>query len=254
MRRYRAVGAAFAAMAVIVAVFPSASGAAAKTVCRSGGASNTTFNGGLEVTGDNYCLLTNVTVNGGVTIDSGADIELDASIVNGGITVTPGGEIEVNPGSVFGGTPTVSTINGGIVLTNPVDWDIETAHIIGGVTFNGGPSPGNEPTFCGNTVVGSVSMRNVRTARGAETWFGDPVDEFFECRGNTISGSLSITNSSFLELEANTVGGSVSLSSSTLELNGNTIGGRLSCSNGTVIVPGQPGDPSGNTVGGSNTC
>jgi hypothetical protein len=240
--------AGLAATAAFLAFTPSAV-AATRNICPPGGISNTTISGGLEVTGGNYCVLANDTINGGVTIDAGADIELDNSTVNSGITVKPGGEIEVDPGSVFGGEFTTSTINGGITLNNPFDWDIETAHITGGVTVD--TATENLPSFCGNTVIGNVSLRNVSVDA---TFLGDPVDEFFECGGNTISGSLSISNSSFLEVEANTVNGSVSLSSSTLEFNGNTIGGSLLCSSGTVIVPGQPGDPSGNTVGGANTC
>src|SRR6266516_427307 len=249
MKKSLAAATAFALAVAGVALFAPGAVAATRTVCPPGGASDTTFNGGLLVTGNNYCLLDHVTVNGGVTVDGGSDVDLENSTVNDGVNVTPGGEIEVDLGSIFGGTPTFSTVNGGIVLNNPFDWDIETAHISGGVTVNTATS--EFPTFCGNTVIGNVSMRNVSVD---VTYFGDPVDEFFECGGNTISGSLSISNSSFLEVEANTVNGSVSLSSSTLEFNGNTIGGSLSCSNGTVIVPGEPGDASGNTVGGANTC
>jgi len=63
-----------------------------------------------------------------------------------------------------------------------------------------------------------------------------------------------VTNSTDLEVESNIIGASVLLSGSVLELNGNTINGSLRCSNGIIIVPGEPGDPQGNTVRGSNTC
>lgn len=227
---------------------PSAS-AGTENVCPPAGASDTTYNGGLLVTNDNYCTLDHVTVNGGLTVTSGSVVDLEGATVNGGVTVRPGGEIEVDPGSVFGDNPEVSTIRGGIELNEAVDWDIETARISGTVRINGGPE--FQPTFCGNSVTGSVIVRNVSTE---ETWFGDPHDEFFNCKGNRISGSLLITNSSFLEVERNSFGGSVTLSASTLEFNGNRVGGSLRCLNGTVIVPGEAGDSSGNTVRGVNTC
>jgi hypothetical protein len=109
------------------------------------------------------------------------------------------------------------------------------------------------PTFCGNTVTGAVRMWNVDAGI---TWFGDPGEEAqaFECPGNTINGILSISHSSFLEVEGNTVNGSVFLDSSTLELNGNTISGSLVCTGSTAIEPGEPGDTSGNSVGGTNAC
>lgn len=250
MYRSTCLLAAVVMLAAVVVVFAPSAVGATRTVCPDGGISDTTIEGGLLVTGGNYCVLANDTISGGITILAGGDIELDNSTVYGGINVTPGGEIEVNPGSVFGRNPTTSTIYGGITLNNAVDWDIETANILGVVYFNG-LSAGGFPTFCGNTVTGAVRMRNVSADI---TWLGDPVDEDFECGGNTINGILSISNSSFLEVEGNTVNGSVFLDSSALELNGNTISGSLVCSSGTAIVPGQPGDPSGNTVAGTNTC
>jgi hypothetical protein len=76
------------------------------------------------------------------------------------------------------------------------------------------------------------------------------LDEGFDCPGNTINGVLSIAHSSVVELEANTVNGSVFLDSSALELNGNTISSSLVCSSGTSIVPpGTSEDASGNSVG-----
>jgi hypothetical protein len=248
MRKYLA--AAVAAVAVAVALFVPGALAATQTVCPPGGLFDTTVNGGLLVTNDNYCVLSGDTINGGVTIQAGSDIELDASTVNNGITVMPGGEIEANPGSVFFGTPTTSTVHGGITLTNPRDWDIETTTIVGNFTVNGANS--FVPTFCGNHILGNAQIRN---ASVGFSWFGDPADEFTDCPGNTISGSLSLTNSTFFDMEANTVGGSTFLNASVLEFNGNTIGGSLICSNGTTIISGSDqGDPTGNTVRGANTC
>jgi hypothetical protein len=250
MRKYLVAAASVAAVSAAIALFVPGALAGTQTVCPPGGLFNTTVNGGLLVTNDNYCVLYNDTINGGITILAGSDIELDASTVNSGITVMPGGEIEVNPGSVFFGTPTTSTVYGGITLTNPVDWDIETARIIGNVTVNGATA--NAPTFCGNNVIGNVNIRNVSVGT---SWVGDPFDEFFNCGGNTISGSLSLTNSAFFEIEANTIGGSAFLNGSDLQFSANTVGGSLLCSNGTTIESGSDqGDPTGNTVRGANTC
>ena len=249
MKRFSRATSAFIVLSALSATWAPSASAGTKNVCPPGGASNATYNGGLLVTDDNYCTLDHVTVNGGITVTSGSDVDLEGATVNGGVTVRPGGEIEVDPGSVFGDNPQVSTIRGGIELNEAVDWDIETARITGAVMINGGTEA--LPTFCGNSVTGSLIVRNVSAE---ETWFGDRHDESFNCKGNTISGSLLITNSSFLDVENNFFGGAVTLSASTLEFNGNRVGGSLRCLNGTVIVPGEGGDSSGNTVRGVNTC
>lgn len=225
--------------------------AAARTVCPPGGASNTTFNRGLLVTGNNYCLLDRVTVNGGVTVVSGSDVDLENSTVNGGVSVRPGGEIEVGV-SLFSGVRSPSTVRGGVRLTRPVDWDIETAHVYGGVRITGGVSA--FPTFCGNTVYGGVSVRDVSAAI---TFIGDPGETLagdLTCLRNRIHGSLLLDNSATFVVEGNHVTGSVFLTGSTLELNGNRIGGSLFCRNGAAILPGESPDPSGNMVSGANTC
>src|SRR6266571_1573035 len=171
------------------------------------------------------------------------------STVNGGVSVRPGGEIEVGA-SLFSGVRSPSTVRGGVRLTRPVDWDIETAHVYGGVRITGGVSA--LPTFCGNTVFGGMSVRDVSAAN---TWIGDPgetLGEEFTCLRNRIHGSLLLDNSATFVVEGNQVTGSVFLTGSTLELNGNRIGGSLFCRNGTAILPGESPDPSGNMVGGAN--
>jgi hypothetical protein len=251
MKKYLAAGAAFALAAASVALFTPGALAATKNVCPPGGASNTTFNGGLLVTGHNYCLLSHVTVNGGVTVVSGSDVDLENSTVNGGVSVRPGGEIEVGV-SLFSGVRSPSTVRGGIRLDQAVDWDIETAHVYGGVRITGGVKV--FPTFCGNTIYGGMSVRGV--AAGI-TFIGDPGETLggqLTCLSNRIHGTLSIENSATLVVEGNHVTGSVFLKASTLELNGNKIGGSLFCTAGTTILPGESPDPSGNTVGGANTC
>jgi hypothetical protein len=247
-----------AALAAAALVTPTAG--AASTICPSGGtpAPGSTITGGLEV--DGFCDLSNVTVYGGITVDPSAaafGLFIESGTVYGGIVVN-GGELDIgiNPPT---GVPTggVTTVSGGITLNGAFDFDIHNATVNGPVAISGSPPEGSfaGPTVCGNTFNGSVSVRNVSYA--FPVFIGDPEDMPFgiiPCPGNTITGSLSISNSSFLEVEGNSVGGSVLLSASTLELNGNTIGGILSCANGTLIVPGEAGDPSGNTVRGTNNC
>ena len=237
----------------LVAVGAPAASGATRTVCPPGGASNTTYNGGLLVTDNNFCSLDHVTVNGGIVVDSGSDVDLETSTVHGGVVVTPGGEIEVGI-SLFSGITTHSVVTGGLRLRRPVDWDIETATISGGVRIVGGVR--FSPTICGNTIKGGLTVAGVETE---ETWIGDPESEEGiiagrPCEGNRISGSLSLTSSSGFDVEGNVVGGSVLLRSSTLDLNGNRIRGSLLCSKGTVIFPPEAPDPSGNSVHGKNTC
>jgi hypothetical protein len=97
----------------------------------------------------------------------------------------------------------------------------------------------------------------VRPAPRARPVLGDPgevLGEHLTCFRNHIHGSLSIQNSSTVVVEGNQVTGSVFLKASMLELNANRIGGSLFCGSGTTILPGESPDPSGNTVGGANTC
>lgn len=258
MKKYLAAVAASALAAASFALSAPGALAAAQNVCPPGGAAHTTFNGGLLVTGHNYCLLGHVTVHGGVTVAAGSDVDLENSTVTGGVDIRPSGEIEVGI-SLFSGVRSSSTIRGGIRLDDPVDWDIETAHIYGGVKINKlkivPQFPAQQPTFCGNTIYGGMSVRGV-SARTV-TWIGDPGEVLageLTCLRNHIHGVLSIQDSSTVVVEGNHVSGSVFLRASTVELNGNTIGGGLFCTAGTTILPGESRDPSGNTVRGANTC
>lgn len=216
--------------------------------------------GGLEVNG--YCLLDHVTVNDGIIVDPGGNVELESSLVSGGIVVSPCGEIEVD----LSDHPTgeTSTLNGDLKATATTDCpsggfsdlDIWTAQIKGSVSISGSYLGG--PSVCGNQITGNVVLDHATSEH--PFWLGDP-DGVFGCPGNTIGGTLTVSNSlavgigRTLEVEANHVTGSVLLSASTLELNENTIGGSLLCSNGTVILSREPDDdPVGNTVRGANTC
>jgi len=252
---------------VVAAALVTPTAGAASTVCPSAGtpAPGSTVTGGLEV--DGFCLMTDVTVKGGIIVDqsaAGFGLFMEGGTVFGGI-VDNGGEVDAES------TATASlTINGGVRLNNAQDFDIIGGTIRGGFTSNGGfdcsPSGGPGcfavPNLCENTVYGDMTITDVSTG-----WvhIGDPeADE--GCGGNTIHGSFSLSNSTVVcpvslcgqpetnEFEGNTVTGSVSVKASTAEVYGNTIGGSLLCTNGTVIFPPLGLDPTGNTVGGANTC
>jgi hypothetical protein len=156
------------------------------------------------------------------------------------------GELDIDLADHTAPSGATSTINGDIVIqasaacTSPAfsGVDIWTARINGQVSVIGNYLGG--PSICGNEITGNVTIDHVTAAH--PFWIGDP-DGIFGCPGNTIGNTLSVSKSSALEVESNSVGGSVLLSGSTLELNENTIGGSLRCSNGTVILPGEGSDP-----------
>jgi hypothetical protein len=232
-----------AVVAALVAVTASGAGAA-KTKCPSSGTPppGSTVNGGLEV--DGTCVLNNVTVHGGIVVDPTGHLQFtNNSTADGGITVN-GGELEVDASLAGFPDGTSSRVNGGITLNKASDFDIQTAQINGGINATGSPSAGFLPTICGNSVNGGVSLTDFSAATA---WIGEgPGDAIFgvvPCPGNIVHGPISLTNSSFIEVEGNTVSGPAKLSASTLELNGNTFTGPINCSNGTVISPGEPPDP-----------
>lgn len=228
--------------------------------CPSGGTPppGTAVDGGLDV--DGICVVDQVTVNGGIIVQEGGHLQLTSGTVNGGIVTLPCGELDVNATTLGAGIPTgtISTINGGIDITaSPTctvldafsDLDVRTAKIDGGISITG--TFVFSPQVCDNTIIGGVHVDNAIALPGSD--IGDArVGE--NCPGNIITGSVHISNSSFIDLESNTIGGSVLLSGSKLEFNGNTINGSAMCSDGTVILPGEQGDPSCNTVHGKNTC
>jgi len=233
---------------------------AGKIDCPGGGkpAPGTLVRGGLEVTGQ--CLLDRVTVGGGIVVDPGGDLEIEASTVSGGIAVAPCGELEIDLADHAIPSGATSTVNGDIVIqasatcTLPAfsDLDIWTARVNGSVVVTGSYFGG--PTICGNAITGDVTLDHLTSAH--PFWLGDP-DGALGCPGNTIGGTLAVRSSSSprrIEVESNSVAGSVLLNASTLELNENTIGGNLTCSNGTVILPGEDPDPSDNTVHGTSSC
>jgi hypothetical protein len=76
---------------------------------------------------------------------------------------------------------------------------------------------------------------------------GGPVTD---CPGNTITGSVFISNDLFLEVEGNTINGSVFIKSSTGDLRGNTIGGSVHCTGATFFTD----DGAGDTALAPNAC
>ena len=160
------------------------------------------------------------------------------------------------------------------MANHPVFVESAVATITGGIGIDGyapfasvfgcddeDPFCHGESPFCGNAIRGDVSISG---AENTQVFIGDPREQFYEngdCTGNTIHGSVFLTDSNFIrfdgepsEIEGNTVTGSVHVDHSTAEVNENTIGGSLFCTNGTVIHPGAPPDQQGNTVRGADTC
>jgi hypothetical protein len=271
---------------IILALLPPSASAAAAAKCPSQGtpAPGSTVSGGLEI--DGYCELHDVTVTGGMVVDPTPDsmlsqaqwndVDLFGSTVHGGIQVGAQSEVDSNVDFSTGELkPGPTTISGGVRLDHALFSFIENATIDGGLTIDGGgdaslfcQAVGVPPEFClsnypfcGVTINGNVWENDINST---QAFLGDPEEQFFSnanCAGNTIHGSVRMTNSNFIrsdgepsEIEGETVTGSVILDHSTLELSGNTIGGSLLCTNGTVIHPPAPGDNVGNTVRGRDTC
>jgi hypothetical protein len=190
----------------------------------------------LLVTGP--CILVDVTVNGGATVTSTGHLELERSTINGGITVLPGGELDSGHtmfSVVATGLP--STIHGGIDITNGLDVDLINADVNGKVSVNGITI--GLPVFCGSHFHGKVYLSNLTTF--AE--FGDPgeivdIGTPPDCPGNTLDDSLFVTNSHIVEIEVNTITGSVHISDSTVEFAGNTLSS-AHCDN---VIPFTDGD------------
>ncbi len=281
-RRWKliAVVAALAAAATAIggAVCAPSASAAPRLTCPGDGTPppGSTITGGLEV--DDFCVLTDVTIRGKVTVDpvpvdfsTFPVLELRSGRVTGGIVVN-GGNLGLGFNSETGElTNQPVTIDGGITFDHPWSFVLGGATIHGGITMNGGydfPSICDGDPFCftgdpvcGNDIFGNVSVRDDNTE---QVFIGDPKEQFFanaNCEGNTIHGSVFLTDSNFIrfdgepsEIEGNTVSGSVHVAHSTAEVNENTIGGSLLCTNGSVIHPPPAPDIAGNTVGGRDTC
>jgi hypothetical protein len=174
--------------------------------------------------------------------------------VSGGVTVQSGGEFDVDHTLSSGlTTGNHSSVSGGIKFAG-IDMDLIGATVTGGTTISSQGS-GAIPTVCGSTLD-SLTVSGI-TGTFAAMPIGDPGEVLEagpvpDCPGNTLTSSLTITNSHNVEIESNFIGGSVHISNSTqIELAGNTIKGSAQCTNVTTATDG---DAAPNTVGGSNNC
>jgi hypothetical protein len=145
-----------------------------------------------------------------------------------------------------------STISGGINYTNGYDLDLANATVSGAVVINGSL---NRPTICKSWLGADLKLSNINN--GAGFVVGDPGEPIYasvpsDCPGNTIGGTLTVTNSLLIEIEANLIKGAVSISSSTVDFEGNTVGGAATCTNTTPFSDDAP--PSPNTVHGGSNC
>ena len=247
---------------------------AADTNCPSGGvpAPGSSVNGRLTVDGD--CVLTNVTIVGGVLVTGVGHLTIYGSTLHGGVSVQPGGEFDSNQPPQAGGA---NTIHGGVDFDHGLDLDIKGGTVYGPVTLNGISRRGVILSVCDATFHGTLTIENMPSSFNISRLFsgvgaGDPGEFDFtpDCGPNLFDGQVSILNSprSRIELEGNTITGSVVVDNSQASLSGNKISGSLSCTNGghlttydaddtrTVFsslnrstVVGRP-----NTVNGSNSC
>jgi hypothetical protein len=230
----------------------------AKTFCPPSPAPGSSISGGLVVTGPTDCVLDNVAVSGGILVTSpstpsGNCLEiLNDSFISGGIVVQSGAELDVGH-TCTSNTPlpgTSATISGGVKASNPLDIDVYNAEVTGGILVDG-VGAGFFPTVCGSTISGGLTFKHIVNSGG---FIGDPnANNNFpaSCSGNFIDTSVFVIDSpALVEIEKNTISGSVNLSNSKVEVGGNTIGGSLQCVN-TVFTIGEAGP---NTVHGSTTC
>jgi hypothetical protein len=243
MRKIRLFVVAMVAGVGITALSVGAAGA--KTFCPV--ASGSSVSGGLVVNG--VCILDNVTVSGGILVTSGSQLEIENdSFISGGIVVQSGAELDVGH-TLSSNTPTGSArsfISGGIKASNPFDIDVYNAEVAGGILIDGVIA--GTPAICGSTISGGLTLKHIDTG----AYIGDPNEGYpTACAGNLIDTSVFVIDSpGLVQIEKNTISGSVNLQNSTVEVGGNTIGGSLKCIN-TVFTIGEEGP---NTVFGSTTC
>jgi len=164
--------------------------------------------GGLNLTSGSTCI-TNATVNGSITISTGAAVSISDSQLNGSISAT-----------------------GGLALT-----------------------------ICGSTVHGSVGVNG----SAKYVLIGDAGDDGTPaCAGNTLTGTTMISGSKGqVEFGGNKVTGSVILNDSSgtgpdeettaSEIEANTIGGSISCT-GNTPPPTNDGHPNKITGPASGQC
>lgn len=252
------LGALITAASLVTAQAVSAANSVKHNTCPPASVPGTVINGGLEVVGS--CVLTGVTINGGVQIDSKAHLTLYASTVNGRTEVKPGGEFDGNLPEK--GQP--NTLNGGLTSTNSFDMDIHGGTIQGDVVFSGiKPGNGAIVSLCGVSLRGSLTIENILPGplplfpNGAQVGDSDAVPDYAApCAPNTISGSVQIRNNpgARIELETNTIGGSVQVTDSQPSVTANAIGGSLQCHEDATLRHWDADDTNSNDVHGSDSC
>jgi hypothetical protein len=201
--------------------------------------------------------LANQTVTGGLVVPAGATCSLS------NVTVT--GPVAVSPNATFT-TSNNTSIGGGLTATSPAEIGLNGGTINGALSIDGGL--GNAvipvaPEACGVTINGPVTLTDIQSLNaGAYSAFllgnNDDVagqDSILPCAGNTIAGSLSITNNTGLvEAGQNHIAGRVTVTGNSgtddgnvVHLRGNVITGPLMCT-GNNPAPTNDGQP--NTVQG----
>ena len=136
--------------------------------------------------------------------------------------------------------------------------DLHRGVINGLVRFHG-MFPSNSPfgaarfSVCGVDLQGSLAIEDILPFPSG-VHVGDPVEPA-HCAGNTISGSVLIRDNpgSRIELEHNTIGGSVQIWNSDPSVSTNTIGGSVDCHQGATPGTWDPDDTNVNN-GGEPAC
>ena len=273
MPRFRSLAATACAAMIVFGMAISPQPAAAQApICSY---SNTTINGGLDVTTGEHCVLTNVTVNGGAKVEYAASLELENSTINNGLTVYPGGSLFADyelPNTIQDLSP--STINGfltvnsmlyvsDVVLPNIILFNIK---VNGPTTING--MDDYDPyvvAICGGTFNGPVQLNNLSS--DGDVIFGDPSgtgelgaggESYLNgrCPGNTVNGSLTVTNPERLEVESNSIRGALTVTvdpgPSYVDVAGNTVYLNADCTNLASVRPYDSDHATHNKVFGTN--
>jgi uncharacterized repeat protein (TIGR03803 family) len=171
------------------------------------GVFNGVFNGNVTVSAGQNCVFVGGGINGHVRV-TGGNLGLTGAVVGGNVSVL-GGTF------AFGAR---TTIGGNVFVHNL-------------------PVSAVQSSICGTTVRGNISVDN----DGSPLEIGSAAPQF--CAGNTISGSLRVTNSlGPVLLLNNKVGGSlgVAANSGPLDVVGNTVTKALTCVANTDVILSGP--------------
>ena len=151
---------------------------------------------------------------GGAVVDSGGVLILNHSTIDGGLRAD-GGKL-----GIYATTDGPSVIHGGLTGYNLDALQIMGAVIDGQASVSG--KAAQLDFICSSTIGGGLTVSGFKNLV-----VGNPPD----CKGNTITGGVSFTNST------------------NVTFNGNDVSGGATCSGTTFASP-----PTGNTITGSNSC